>query len=336
MTNSAPPSPDATLRAALADPGAAWSVGTLGALAEFIWSAGEPMPQAPGAATRVTARGGIRLEACPPEARLLAWEEPAAGGIGWRQAAALCLPDAAADIGGADRLTALGQDHQALDPAHRGDWLFDTGAGFRHLRACIRTSDPALLEVLRAASGEPILAAGHAVAAAIIAASPHRVFFTRLARVEVYQRIPGAHDRAPEGPHTHVQPALLRLGRPHAATRPMPPGWVSCLDLYPANPLHDIMARPRPFDAAAHAEFQAMLAAFGEPELLAEKARLVAAVRGQVDVSAHAPAASRHGRAAARVALRQLAVLEPGLPGLAAWQAALDRSGQEAATAQPG
>ncbi len=333
MSCPASPSPDATLHAALAEPGAAWSVGAFGVLAEYMRGPEEPALPVAGAAAWRTARGAIALETANPAARLLAWEEPAFDGTRWRQAAALCLPVAAADIGGADCLTPLGQDQAALDPAQRDGWLFDIGAGFPHLRACIRTADPALLDLLRGARGQAILAPGHPVAAALVAASPHRVFITKLARVEVYQRIPGAHDRAPEGPHTHVQHALLRRGRAHAATRPVPPGWVSCVDLYPANPLHDITGQPMPFDAAAHTAFQAMLAAFGPPELLAEKARLVAAVRSHAAPEGYQPAASRHGRAAARVALRQLALLEPGLPGLAAWQAALDRAGHDAALA---
>ncbi len=323
------PLPEQTLHAALADPGAAWSVGAFGVLAEFMRGPAEPGQPIPGAWR--TGRGAIGLRADHPEARLLAWEETALDEGRWRQAAALCLPAAAADIGGADCLTPLGQDTAALDPARRGDWLFDIGAGFAHLQACVRTADPTLLEVLHAASGQVILQPGHPVAAALVAASPHRVFITRLARVEVYQRIPGAHDRAPEGPHTHVQLDLLRKGRPHAATRPLPEGWVSCLDLYPANPLHDIMGHPVAFDAAAHAAFQAMLDMYGAPEALAEKARVVAAVRDGASPEAFTPAATRHGRAAARVALRQLALLEPTLPNLAAWRQTLDRRRQGAA-----
>ncbi len=314
-----------TLAAALRDAGTGWSLGVLGAIAEFSHGAAQ-MP-ADGALCLRTPAGALCIAAPPPEARLLAWEEPAQDRRLWRQAAALCLPAAEADIGGADRLRCLGPDADAPDPAQRGALLFDTGAGFPHLRACIRTGDPALIALLRAAEGEPILASGgHAAAAAIIAASPPRVFLSRLARLEVYQPIPGAHDRAPEGPHTHVQPALLRHGRPHAATRPLPEGWVSCLEFYPANPLHDILARPTGFDAAAHAGFQALLARFGLPSLLAEKDRLAAALRANASPADYRPAATRHGRAAARVALRQLACLEPDLPALPAWLAALDRA----------
>ena len=304
---------------ALRDPGTGWSTGVFGALAEFMHDPGEAvaLEHAPGSISARTARGGLRVVCGNPQARLVAWEEPAQAPGQWRQAAALCLPAAQAAIGGAGCLTALGADAEALDPAHRGQLLFDIGAGFDHVRACIRTGDPGLVALLLAAEGQEVVLSGHPVVAAIISASPHRVFLSAVARVEVYQPIPGAHDRAPEGPHTHVNPALLRHRRPHAATRPLPEGWVSGLDFYPANPLHDIQGQPQPFDADCHDAFQSLLQRFGLPEALAEKQRVTQALHHGVPAADYALAATRPGRAAARVALRQLAQTHPALPGLA-------------------
>ena len=42
--------------------------------------------------------------------------------------------------------------------------------------------------------------------AVILAASPHRVFVSRVGRIEVFQAIPSANGKSPEGPHTHVLP----------------------------------------------------------------------------------------------------------------------------------
>jgi hypothetical protein len=47
----------------------------------------------------------------------------------------------------------------------------------------------------------------------ILAANPHRVFISRLGRIEVYQPIPPPSGKSPEGPHTHVLPRLLKSGR---------------------------------------------------------------------------------------------------------------------------
>ena len=59
----------------------------------------------------------------------------------------------------------------------------------------------------------------------ILAANPHRVFISRLGRIEVYQPIPPPSGKSPEGPHTHVLPRLLKSGRTHPATEPVPEGW---------------------------------------------------------------------------------------------------------------
>ena len=82
------------------------------------------------------------------------------------------------------------------------------------------------------------------------------------------------------------------------------------------------MGKRHSFDAAAHARFQALLARFGLPMLAAEKARVAVSARA---AAAYAPPADRHGRAAMRVALRQLAATAPDLPGLAALRAVHDR-----------
>jgi hypothetical protein len=318
--------PTEAIEAALAEPETGWGLGVLGALGEFIRDAGEACAtdDRPGVYRRVTARGGIAIGLNHPALRLIAWEETSPTAGLWRQGAALCLPEAAANIGGAALVTELGPDAEALHQAGHDAVLFDMGVGFAHCRACVRTAEPALLAALRAGSGQPLFAAGNPAGAAILAASPHRVFLSRLARIEVYQPIPPPGGRSPDGPHTHLLPELLRARRAHAATRPLPDGWLSCLDLFPAHPLRDPMLAPRPFDAARHAGFQALLAAFGLPELQREKQRLTDAVRAGLAPATFPPAAERHGRAAARVALRQLGWLEPGLPALPAWRAALE------------
>ena len=318
--------PTTAIRTALADPETGWGLGVLGALGEFWRDADEATDAEDGEGRfrRVTPRGGIAIRLDHPSLRLIAWEEPSPSAGLWRQGAGLCLPEAEAAIGGADAVTELGPDAAALRPTDHAAVLFDMGVGFDHCRACVRTADPVLLAALRQGLGQSLFDADNPAGPAILAASPHRVFLSRLARIEVYQPIPPADGRSPIGPHTHLLPGLLRARRAHAATRPLPDGWVSCLDLFPAHPLRDALEAPRPFDPARHAAFQALLAAFGLPELQAEKGRLTAAVRAGLPPTDFAPAPGRHGRAAARIALRQLGWTEPSLPALPAWQAALE------------
>lgn len=274
-----------------------FAIGVLGAIGEFLRDADEPV-QAPPLG-RITARGGIALNLDAAAPRLIAWEEPSTDPRLWKQAAALILPEAEAAIGGHAVVTALGPDHAGLREADRTAELFDMGVGFAHLRACVRTADPALIATLRAACGMPLLDPANPAGMAIVHHSPHRVFLSRIGRIEVYQPIPPPDGRSPEGPHTHLLPKLLGTGRAHAATSPIPEGFVSVLDIFPAHPLRTPMLEPRPFDAARHAAFQALLARFGLPTLLAAKqaARETGAEAGE----------DRHSRAAARVALRQMA-----------------------------
>ncbi|UPY35256.1 hypothetical protein [Sediminicoccus sp. KRV36] len=274
-----------------------FAIGVMGAIGEFIRDAEEPATASP--LGRITARGGIALRLDHATARLIAWEEPSSDPRLWRQAAALLLPEAEAAMGGAALVTEVGPDAEALRAEDRAAILFDMGVGFAHLRAGVRTADSGLIATLRAGCGMALLDPANPAAMAIIHQSPHRVFLSKLARIEVYQPIPPPDGRSPEGPHTHLLPKLLATGRAHAATSPIPEGWVSVLDIFPAHPLRTPMLEPRAFDAARHAAFQALLERFGLPGMLAAKqeARASGAEAGT----------DRHSRGAARVALRQMA-----------------------------
>ena len=159
----------------------------------------------------------------------------------------------------------------------------------------------------------------------LLAANPHRVFVSRIGRAEVFQPIPPPGGRSPDGPHTHVLPKLLAHGRTHAATELLPDGWIPCAHLYPAHPLHDQLGRKRTFRREHHAAFQALLERYGVPELVALKQQVVEAVtagRGPDTVSLPR---DRFGRAAVRVALRQLSAAEPSSLALIEWLSAHDR-----------
>ncbi|WP_226358096.1 MULTISPECIES: hypothetical protein [unclassified Pseudonocardia] len=289
------------LGAYLADPYAGWSMGAPGAIAEFVRTPDEAVvPSGPGAV--VTARGGIRI-AAHPATRPLAYRTPVGPHEHWNHAVAFCLPAAAARRAARTSVTVLGPDRCALRPADRDAVLVDLGLGTATVDACVRTADPDLLGLLRRAEGGPL---DGALTAALVAAGPHRVFTTALGRVEVYAAIPPPEGRSPDGPHTHLLPHVLREGRTHAATVPVPAGHLPCAHLYPAHPLTDLTGRPIPFDPTRAACFDRLLERFGDPEqqaVTAEVVRSVAAGEPPGPRPATAPA-----RAAQAVALRVLAV----------------------------
>jgi hypothetical protein len=106
--------------------------------------------------------------------------------------------------------------------------LFDLGLYCLQVDVCIRTSDPGLLGRLRRQEGRGLFESTNDVMAVILAANPHRVLIGRLGRIEVFQPIPAADGPSPMGPHTHVLPKLLAQRRTHAATEPIPGGFVPC------------------------------------------------------------------------------------------------------------
>jgi hypothetical protein len=146
-----------------------------------------------------------------------------------------------------------------------------------------------------------------------------------LGRIEVFQPIPPSNGKSPEGPHTHVLPNLLQHGRTHAATEPIPDGWIPCAHLYPPHPARDGLGNTRPFDSARHDAFQAMLHMFGDPCFVSLKRRVVAAVIAGEDPSTIDVNHTRFARTNIRVTLRQLQAANKVWPGLTAWIAAHDR-----------
>jgi hypothetical protein len=317
------------LHQAIADPDTQWSLGTFGAIAEFSRDAGEPvtLQQSGEAVSAVTARGGIAIRHHPRN-RALASESITKSG--WNQRIALCLSEADAAMGGRTVLTELGSDTEALRASDRESVLFDLGLGAPHADFCVRIGDPDTAAQLRRHAGRAVFETGNPAMGLILGANPHRVFISRLGRIEVYQPIPPASGRSPDGPHTHVLPKLLKSGRTHPATEPIPGGWVPCAHLYPPHPARDGLGEARPFDAARHDAFQAVIARFGSPETLAIKRRVRDAIAAEQPPSAIT--GDRHGRAGIRIALRQLKAAGHVSPVLQSWLQNFDPAGLETDT----
>ncbi len=308
----------------LADPASGWSIGTYGVLAEFARVPGEPCERSE--LQIVTARGAIRV-AADPATSALAYEVLSAAPMSWHHGVLFTLPEAA--MPARRVITELGTDRDAIRGDDRGAALFDLGFGAAAFAFCVRTAEPGLLACLRRAAGKPLLGAGQDAAGAIVAASPHRVAFSRLARIEVYQRIAPEGGATPSGPHTHVLPRLLRPQLAHSANIRVPAGRVPGLTLYPPHPAKDEGGVAKPFAHAEHVAFESLLARFGDPEACAAKAAVIRAIeRG--DPPGHAPT-TRIARQAARIALRQLRLGGASGAALAAWGRALEPAAVRAA-----
>ncbi len=307
----------------LAAPASGWSIGTYGVLAEFARAPDEPA-EVSGTGV-LTARGAIRLEggaAIGAAPGAIAYEVLSAQPGLWHHGVLFTLPAQTGELPARRGITELGPDRAAVRPGDRAATLFDLGFGSTAFAFCVRTADPALTAALRRAAGTPLLAAGRELAAALVAASPHRVACSRLARIEVYQPIAPEGGATPTGPHTHLLPRLLRPHQACSANIRLPDGALPGLALYPPHPAKDEAGVPKPFSHAEHAAFQTVFERFADGEARAAKAAVVAGVAAGA-MPDRLPA-TRIGRQAARIALRQLRLTGAAAPALAAWTRALE------------
>lgn len=242
------------LAAQVADNEVAWSLGTFGAIAEFTREADEPVVlcRADQSISAVTARGALRIT-LHPEFRPIASESPTTES--WSHRVALCLPETSCAMSGRTKFTEVGLDREAVREEDRAGVLFDLGLGALHADFFVRSSDADVVAALRDCTGKSVFSPGSEAMKVILAANPHRVFVSRLGRIEVYQPIPSADDKSPSGPHTHVLPKLLAHGRTHSANEPLPPGWIPCAHFYPPHPVGDTLGQRQNFRAERHAAY---------------------------------------------------------------------------------
>lgn len=306
---------------------AGWNMGSFGAIAEFHHVGNEAPPQPAARLTQMTQRGGVRIERLEG-VRPVAYETLGPRPHRWSQAVSLCLPTADAMMHRRDTLTELGADDVALRDEDRGAFLFDMGLAQPQVDFCIRTSDPALLEILRENEGRSLMEQGNPAMGAILKAHPHRVALTRLGRVEVYQMIggPDTGGTSPEGPHTHVLPKLLRAGRTHSANTPIPEGWVPCAGFHPESPVSGRVGEDKEFNRDAFDGFQRLLQAWGPPDYQEAKTQCWAALENGDEPGTSSEPTSRTGRAGLRNGLRQWRRLHGDSALLDRWSADFDAS----------
>lgn len=309
----------------LANPETAWSIGTFGAIAEFTRETDEPTKVVRGdeAISAMTDKGALRISAHP---QLRPFASESLTTQAWSQRVALCMPHQLVAMNQRMALTELGPDREAVRAEDRTGILFDIGLGTLQIDACIRCGDPDVAAALRRYLGKSVFATDSGAMAIILQANPHRVFVSRLGRVEVFQPIPPAEGKSPDGPHTHVLPKLLAHRRTHAATEPVPNGLIPCAHLYPPHPLRDGMGRTRPFQTNEHISFQNLLGRYGDPVQFALKRRIIYAIMaGQEPDGINLPA-DRFSRATARITLRQLRASNTASSVLDTWLSTHDRA----------
>ncbi|WP_292503646.1 hypothetical protein [Methylobacterium sp.] len=262
----------ALIQDALADPACSWSLGGFGALATFARSRSEPVSWLDdGRLGLSTGRGAIAFD--PAGLRPIAYET--AFGAAWSHAVALCLP--ASDLTPATTIvTERGRDGDAVRCHDREAYLFDGGLGLRQAAFCLRCADPEVAAEWRAACGK----AGKPDDLRRSWASSHRIIFAGSSRIEIF-----GDGADPGGSMLHLDEKLIRSSRTHAATAPIPGGFVPIAHLYPPHPVDEPGA---PFRHDRHEAFQALLRRWGHPDLVALKSGLLQGDRPETEVGRHA------------------------------------------------
>jgi len=318
---------DALLTFALDDCRHGWSVGTFGAIGEFVRDEAEPVQRSRNGLVQeiVTARGGMRLSP-NGDIRVIAFDTLSSDGETWNQAVAFCLPRA----DDAPQLVhRLGPDAAALREEDRDAMLFDMGVAVGLVRMCIRTRDADLISALDEMEGKSLLGSdGGRAAGLILKTSPHRIMLSPVARVEVYVAIPAPGGESPLGPHTHMLPKFIASGRTHAANAPIPERMQPVLMLHPRSPWRDAAGKRTPFDPGLDAYFESLLQRHGLADDRNVRGAVEAAVRDGDDPKLYPWPLSRRGRAQARITLRRL-VRKMGEGRVAPWKTLYDRAPPE-------
>lgn len=223
----------------LADPAVAWSLGSFGAVAEFMRKPDEPAEASRGwPLSLVTTRGaiGIRVEG---DLASVAYTTPSRHEHRRHSGIAFCMPSDRSRMARRAVVTELGPDVSSLREEDRHTILFDVGLAQMQVDVCVRSGDPRVIERLRAACGRSIFDPAETLMRDMPDLSPHRVFISHAGRIEVFQGIPPMDGKSPDGPHTHVLPKLLAAERTHAANIPIPAGLVPCLYAHLSEPRDD-------------------------------------------------------------------------------------------------
>lgn len=291
----------------LADPRHGWSIGTFGAVGEFMRDEDEDVRfvRDGDTVTIVTPRAGIAVHSIPG-LQAIAFDTLSSDGETWGQSVAFCL----ALPGRMDQqgVAWLGKDGEALREEDRDAELFDLGVGRGHVRFCARTRDTKLAAALKTLEGKDLFGAeGAAVMGEVLRAQPHRVVTSPVGRVEVYAPIPMPGGSSPEGPHTHLLPKMVASGLTHAANSPILEGLQPVLHLHPRSPWRDAMGKRVAFDAELDALFEGILAEFGLPQDRLVRRSVEEAVDTGVAPEEFGWPETRRGRTEARIALRRLA-----------------------------
>ena len=227
------PLPFPLLADLLADHANGCSIGSAGAIAEFMRDADEPadLHRDDDRIEIATPRGALRIAPTGAVAAI-AWDSLSADGESWGHGMAICMATPQTPH---RAIHDLGRDAAAVRPQDRDHRLFGLGVGHGAVEMALRTDDADLIAAMASAEGQAFVG-NSALMGHVLRAQPHRILISPIGRIEVFQPVPPPDGKSPEGPHTHLIARLVAKDRPHLSNTPIPDGFQSVLNIHPRSP----------------------------------------------------------------------------------------------------
>jgi hypothetical protein len=270
-----------------------WSLGAFGAMGMFEES---------------SSNSALRLENSR-NLKLVAFETISSDPASWNHAVAICLPESEARMSGRKAISRLGPDANSIREQDRNSELFDLGIGYAFADICLRTRDKAAIQILQGFEGRSFTELPEALGDRPI----DHVFVTKAGRIEMFGQ-------------TGLPPllsSLLKGGKTHAATSPIPEGFVPCGYFFPPHTLN--CDENNSFDPEIHSEFQRTLRDYGLPHLFKLKKEVLEALENGEKPNDFSFDRDRFSLACIRVTLRQQCFLKPS-PLLDEWQSVFEKT----------
>jgi hypothetical protein len=309
------------LKELVRDPSNGWSIGSFGAIGEFVRDADEQtvFEESDGGIEVSTPRGAMRISPTGP-LQPIAWDSLSSDGESWSHVLSFCT---ARPLTASRAVRRLGSDRESVRDKDRDAILFDLGVGSGAVRMCLRTNSPSLIAAMDAAEGQSLFSIPSLIGG-VLRAQPHRVLLSPAGRIEVFQPIPCADGKSPEGPHTHLLPKLIAKDRSHSANVPIPEELQSALSMHPHSAWRPLAEGKHVYDAKIDAAFAPILARYGLGEDVAVEEAILAALDSNEAPKAVQWPDTRRGRAKARIVLRRRAAA--GDERVAPWRVLHDRA----------
>ena len=207
-----------------------WLMGVMGAVAEFV---------APPAASvdvvvqeedivAYTQNGAMRMT-INDDIRAVTFDPP---GLKKAPTVVLAVKRERGRLPVADRISDFGQDAGALVPEDATQ-LFDLGLGRKEARFCVRVGHGPARQALDAVAGMSLSQGLPRIGVPLLTESPTLVVETMLGRIEVQGQIPTEAMQSPVGPHTHLLPDQLAIGRALPVGMDLPRAYLPGAVFYP-------------------------------------------------------------------------------------------------------